>query len=79
MVIGHAGSPQLLHDYIYTFHMPLFFIASGYFFSVKSISNKLQFFIKKIKGIYKPFVLCSILFLLLHNIFFKIGIINDMW
>lgn len=79
MVIGHAGSPQLLHDYIYTFHMPLFFIASGYFFSVKSISNKLQFFIKKIKGIYKPFVLCSILFLLLHNIFFKIGIINDMY
>ena len=31
MVIGHAEAPELLTNFIYTFHMPLFFIAAGYF------------------------------------------------
>ena len=79
MVVGHSRCPQPLYDFIYTFHMPLFFIASGYFFNCKSITTKQQFFIKKIKGIYKPFVICSLAFLLLHNLFFHIGIINDVY
>ena len=79
MVIGHAGCPHLLHEYIYTFHMPLFFIASGYFFTEKNAVNVITFSWKKIKGIYIPFVACSIAFLLLHNVFFNIGIINDSY
>lgn len=31
VVLGHLTTP--LHDYIYSFHMPLFFILSGFFFS----------------------------------------------
>lgn len=31
MVIGHSGCPELLHDFIYLFHMPVFFFVSGYF------------------------------------------------
>ena len=32
MLVGHCVIPDLLHKFIYMWHMPLFFIASGYFF-----------------------------------------------
>lgn len=31
MMLGHTGIPEWLHTFIYSFHMPLFFILSGYF------------------------------------------------
>lgn len=31
VALGHLTTP--LHDYIYAFHMPLFFVLSGFFFS----------------------------------------------
>lgn len=37
MVVGHVEAPELLTNFIYTFHMPLFFIAAGYF----SVANGL--------------------------------------
>lgn len=30
MVVGHSGYPSFLRNFIYTFHMPLFFMISGY-------------------------------------------------
>lgn len=30
MVVGHSGCPSFLRNFIYTFHMPLFFMISGY-------------------------------------------------
>lgn len=79
VVIGHAGCPQVLYDAIYTFHMPLFFIASGYFFSAKSIQEKAKFVLKKIKGIYIPAVICGLLSIFVHNFLFDIGILNDSY
>lgn len=70
MVVGHSGCPSAVTKFIYLFHMPLFFVCSGYFF--KEISNKgvlHTFYKKKIKGLYVPYLKWSILFLLLHNMF----------
>ena len=37
VIMGHVLSdPSLLRNAIYTFHMPLFFIISGYFLKFKS-------------------------------------------
>ena len=33
MVMGHSGIPRFMHDWIYSFHMPFFFILSGFFFT----------------------------------------------
>lgn len=41
MVIGHASSP--FHDFIYLFHMPLFFMISGFFFNPEKIFKKKHF------------------------------------
>lgn len=70
MVVGHSGCPSAICIFIYMFHMPLFFVCSGYFF--KEIVDKaslLSFYRKRIKGLYLPYMKWSLLFLLLHNVF----------
>lgn len=47
VVIGHSGCPQLLCDSISSFHMPLFLIASGFFFKESYLDEKKQFLKKK--------------------------------
>lgn len=70
MVMGHAGFPY--SKFFYFFHMPLFFILAGYVFKDKYISdwkNLKTYFIKRIKSLYLPFVICNIFFLIFNNLF----------
>ncbi len=39
VVIGHSFVPMALNNWIYSFHMPLFFIISGYFCSKREFSE----------------------------------------
>ena len=39
MVVGHSGCPAYLHDWIYLFHMPCFFLISGYLLKDRYIDN----------------------------------------
>lgn len=79
MVVGHNGVPMWMHDSIYSFHMPLFFIASGWFFSERSLDNKREYALKKIKGLYLPYLKWCLIFLLLHNVFFTVGLLNSQY
>lgn len=79
MVMVHAGCPQFLHDFVLMFHMPLFFIASGYCFKDKYLHDNRTFIIKRIKGLYIPFIKWSLIFLALHNVFFYLNIYNDSY
>ena len=79
MVIGHAECPGMLCNFIYLFHMPVFFIAAGYFFSRKYLSDPWTFVVKRFRGLYVPFVKWSVLFLLLHNVLFYFGILNEQY
>lgn len=70
MVMAHALSMGCIGwNAIYAFHMPLFFLMSGYCFKEKYLSDAKQFMLRKIKGIYVPFVLFALPFLALHNVF----------
>lgn len=77
MCIGHARCPIMLHDFIYMFHMPFFFVVSGYFFSIKSVDYPWLFLKKKIKGLYLPFVKWGIFFVLCHNLFMDVGLLSS--
>jgi len=78
MVIGHSGCPADLVHFIYLFHMPVFFFCSGYFFAPPTSLGALKCnAVKKIKRLYYPYVKWSVLFLLMHNIFFYLGIYNS--
>ncbi len=79
MVMGHASCPGRLCSFIYEFHMPLFFFFAGFFFSTRYLSDEATFVKRRIKGLYLPFVKWSVMFLLLHNLFFKVGILNEQY
>lgn len=70
MVLAHTLTyGTVLWSVIYTFHMPLFFIMSGYCFKEKYLSDAKHFVLRKIKGIYVPFVAFSLVYLAMHNVF----------
>jgi fucose 4-O-acetylase-like acetyltransferase len=81
VVIGHstynAGYQDEVKKFIYMFHMPLFFILSGYFFKMKYVNEKMSFVKKKIRGLYLPYIEWLIAFILLHNFFCVINVYND--
>ena len=79
MVVAHAEAPGWLCRFIFEFHMPLFFITAGYFFSTKYLHDEATFVKKRIKGLYLPFVKWAVLFLLLHNWMFEIGVLNEQY
>lgn len=61
------------------FHMPLFAFLSGMVYSDynnESIEKLGRYIIKKIKGVYFPFVVYNIVFLFLHNFFVQINILS---
>jgi len=79
MVIGHADCPRDLSVFIYEFHMPLFFMAAGYFFSLRYLNDEATFVKKRLKGLYVPFVKWSVFFLIIHNWMFSLGILNEKY
>ena len=79
MVIAHAEAPGWLCNFIFEFHMPLFFITAGYFFSTKYLNDEATFVKKRIKGLYIPFVKWAVFFLIIHNWMFDIGILNEVY
>lgn len=70
MVVGHSRCPEQLDDFIYLFHMPCFFFISGFLFKEKYLTDMWTFVKRRLKGLWWPFVKWSIIFLLLHNIFY---------
>lgn len=78
MVVGHSGCPQYLHDFIYLFHMPLFYFLSAYFFRDEKVLNGYGNFVKrKFKNLYWPYIKWSFIFLSLHNVFYYIGFYDN--
>ena len=77
MVVAHAEAPGWLCKFIFEFHMPLFFITAGYFFSLKYLDDEATFVKKRVKGLYWPFVKWAVFFLIIHNWMFDLGILNE--
>lgn len=53
MLCGHCVIPNFLHHFIYMWHMPLFFMVSGFFFHPKSWKKFLK---SSIRGLLVPYV-----------------------
>lgn len=77
MVLAHSGFSQIGDATINMFHMPLFFFMSGYCFSDCHLTSPKSFLCGKIKKVYYPYVKYSLLFLLLHNVFFLLHLYKD--
>jgi fucose 4-O-acetylase-like acetyltransferase len=57
VVIGHTATHLGIEKIIYQFHMPLFFILSGFFFKDKYLDKPLSFLFSRLKRLYIPYVL----------------------
>ncbi len=77
MVLGHSCTRTFGEHYVNLFHMPLFFFFSGFFFKDEYLHDVKSFLIRKAKGIYWPWCKWGLLFLLFHNVFFKLHIYSD--
>jgi len=74
IVLGHTSSP--FSNYVYQFHVPLFFFISGYLFNSAYFDNPIRFINKRINRLYLKYIYFGVTFILLHNIFFKLNIYN---
>ena len=72
VVIGHSGSP--LTDFVYQWHIVLFFFISGYFYKETYSKTPVIFIKKRLKSLYLPYVQYGVVFLLLHNLFIHMNI-----
>lgn len=70
VVIGHSLPLENWgRNYIYMFHVPLFFFVSGYCFKERYLNDSLTFIGHRLRGLWCPFVKYGILMVLLHNVF----------
>lgn len=77
MVLAHSNSLMFIDLPIGMFHMPLFFIMSGYCLKNKYFSVPHIYVWKKIKSLWWLFVKYSVLFIILHNIFYYVNIYDS--
>lgn len=78
MVMGHSGFP--FTDFIYLFHMAVFFMISGYLFSlhkITSVKEILPFIWRKVKAIWWPYFLWNTIYTLLNNLLINIGVYSN--
>lgn len=77
MVLSHARFYQPGQAWISMFHMPLFFMMSGYCFKDSHLNDHVTFLKRRTIGVYWPLVKWSIVFVLLHNMFCTLYLYSD--
>lgn len=76
VIIGHEDIPSWFEDIIFSFHMPLFFILSGYFFKIEN--NQLIRIKKDARRLLLPYVVTMDV-ITLYMLFIHQGIKHDGW
>ena len=79
VVLSHAGIRGWLFNFVFIFHVPIFFLCAGYFFHTKYLTDERTFIAHRIKGLYWPFWCWSVFFLVIHNLLFFTGILNEQY
>lgn len=71
VVAGHTEYAPV-HDFVYLFHLAVFYFVSGYFFDDRYLASKKLFLWRRIRGLWFPFFGYCLAFLLLHNVFYRL-------
>lgn len=76
MVMAHSGVDYWVAAFISMFHMPIFFFLSGFCFKPSYLTEPKLFMVKRLKGLYVPYVKWMLLFIILHNALCKFHILD---
>ena len=79
VVTAHAAAPTYLSRFAYMVSVPAFFVCAGYFFNPQYLQQKGTFVVRRARRLYLPFVKWSLLFLVLHNLFFPLGLLSETY
>lgn len=79
VVVGHCVPYDFLERFIYLFHLPLFFLLSGYLYNEKEAIDPWLYIGKKIKKFAILYILYGSFLVLFHNIFLYMGIIDKIY
>lgn len=71
MILGHVAFGAVFDKWIHVFHMPMFFLISGYFYKEQSFGSLLK---KRVKSLLVPYAVFGILHLAIH--FIRIGAVD---
>lgn len=77
VVISHAGAPGWINDFIFQFHVPVFFFCAGYFFKLGYLDTPGVYLGHRLTRLYWPFVKWSLFFLIVHNLLFPLGLLSE--
>lgn len=78
VLIGHACVyDSYLRKFVYIFHLPLFFLVSGYLYNDNDSKDPWGFIGKKLKKLLSMYIIYNLFFVLFHNLFFKLGILQN--
>lgn len=69
MVMGHTGFGDVFDKLINTFHMPLFFFVSGYFYRPQKTKSFKEYLIHQINVLIIPYLVFAVFYEILHYIF----------
>lgn len=68
IVFGHSQNLGILIRAVYYYHLVIFFFVSGYLFNEERYGDKpFEFFARRLKNMWTPYVCYGVLFVLLHN------------
>lgn len=80
VVLGHCCLPHIATQFIYSFHMPVFFLVAGYLFkssASESLVGMRDFVARRIKRLYVPFAFWCVVLILLHNCMVHVGLYSS--
>ena len=77
IVTGHAYTPH--RDWIYLFHVAVFFMASGYCWhkEIHTANEWLRYVTRKVKELYIPYLIYNGIYVLATNIFIKLNVYTN--
>lgn len=64
IVLGHVVPNRAIHQFVYSFHVPLFFLLSGFTYRVKS--DKKQFYLTKFKRLLVPYYIFAVVSIVIY-------------
>lgn len=78
MVLGHSGFAG--SDFIYLFHMALFFMLSGYVYNPQTAQTPAgirRFCLRRVRTLWLPFVVTNTVYTVLQNLFLRLHILTN--
>ncbi len=77
VVIGHCSNDSFLNRYIYLFHLPLFFLISGYLYKEIYCEKPWEYIGLCLKKYLKIYIIYNGIFVLLHNLFYRMNLLSS--